>query len=71
MEQGVEGPFGRRCEELRARAGLSREALARLAGVDAARYAAVEEGRADATLGEMGALARALGVALPELVRGI
>ncbi len=60
--------IGRRVHELRSERGLSREALAKLAGVHLNTVANVEAGKRDTGVMTLSAIAAALGVQLTDIV---
>ncbi|HET7417564.1 MAG TPA: helix-turn-helix transcriptional regulator [Solirubrobacterales bacterium] len=59
--------LGKAVRELRQRTGLSREALAARAELDATSISRIEEGAIDPTWGSMRRIAAGLGVSLEEL----
>jgi len=61
--------MGRRLKILREAQGLTRQALAELAGISRESVRLLEAGRFDPTLGMLTKLARALKVTLPDLVK--
>jgi len=63
--------LGQRVREYRLGAGLSQEALAELCGLHRTYVGAVERGERNVSLMNIVALARALGVAPADLLRGI
>jgi transcriptional regulator with XRE-family HTH domain len=63
--------FGRRLRELRAERGLSQEGLAARAGLDRTYISGVERGSRNISLSNVGRLAKALGVRLQDLLKGV
>lgn len=63
--------FGREVRRYRQAVGLSQEALAARAGLDRTYVSGVERGLRNVSLKNLHILARALGVTIGELVRGI
>ncbi|HXJ85009.1 MAG TPA: helix-turn-helix transcriptional regulator [Candidatus Methylomirabilis sp.] len=61
--------MGRRLKALREAQGLSRQALAELAGISRESVRLLEAGRFDPTLGMLTKLARALKTTLPDLMK--
>ena len=70
MSQATEG-FGARVREFRQAASLTQEDLAEAAAVHWSYVGQVERGQVNLTLHNMIKFARALGVDLAELVRGL
>ncbi len=65
------GRFGRRLRALRMERGLSQEALSFEAELDRSYVGQVERGECNISLQNMAKLARALGVKLSDLLRGV
>jgi XRE family transcriptional regulator, regulator of sulfur utilization len=63
--------FGANLRARRLREGLSQEELARRAGLDRTHVSLIECGRREARLSAIYVLARALGIASPELMPSI
>lgn len=63
--------FGERLRELREARGLSQEAFAHLAGLDRTYISGIERGTRNVALRNIEKLARALGVAVSELMKGL
>ena len=63
--------FGRRLKDLRNRAGLSQDQLAKTAGINRVFYVGVEGGRRNVSLDKVFALADALGVDVGDLFRDL
>jgi transcriptional regulator with XRE-family HTH domain len=67
----ISARFGRRLRELRTERGLSQEGLAALAGLDRTYVSSVERGRRNISLSNVGRLAKALGISLQDLLKGV
>jgi transcriptional regulator with XRE-family HTH domain len=63
--------FGHRVRDLRRGLGLSQEAFATACGLDRTYVSGIERGRRNVSLRNLAALARALGVTVSELTRGV
>ena len=64
--------FARRIRELRKKKGLSQEKLARLANVSFITVVKIESGESKhPTIQTMAGIAKALGISLDELIKGI
>lgn len=63
--------LGKRLRALRKSQGLTQEALAARARIDAKHYQQLEYGDSNATFATLAALARALGITLSELFKGV
>jgi transcriptional regulator with XRE-family HTH domain len=63
--------FGRRVRELRTRLRISQEELAHRAGLHYTYVGGIERGERNPGLVNVGALAAALGVSLPDLFEGV
>lgn len=60
------GGFGQKLKEVRARAGLTQEALARAADISLSAITKLESGKVDPTWGTVQRIAKALGVSVEE-----
>jgi transcriptional regulator with XRE-family HTH domain len=58
------GGFGQKLKEIRARAGLTQEALARAADISLSAVTKLESGKVDPTWGTVQRIAKALGVSV-------
>lgn len=65
----IQERIGARIRSARIEAGLSQEAAAHAAGIDAKRYQRVELGRVNMTINTIARIATALGTTFWELVR--
>jgi ribosome-binding protein aMBF1 (putative translation factor) len=63
--------LGRRARRLRLAKGLSQEDLAERAALDAKHYQAIEGGQTNVTFATLLGIARALGVKIAELLKGV
>ncbi len=63
--------FGSRVRDSRKAAGLSQEALAGACGLDRTYISGIERGRRNVALRNIAAIARALGLSISELMRGL
>lgn len=68
--EDIQQALGRRLLDLRVRAGMSQEELARSAHLSRAHLSELESGKAEAGLNVLGRLAGALGVQPSDLLRG-
>ena len=68
---GILDRFGNRVRELRKARGLSQEAFAEKCGLDRTYLSGIECGRRNVALCNIDAIARALGVSISELTRGL
>jgi len=65
---GVQKEIGRRIRDARVAAGLTQEAAAAAAGIDAKRWQRLEQGSVNATVRTLGRVAGALGMTFWALV---
>lgn len=65
---GVQKEIGRRIRDARVAAGLTQEAAAAAAGIDAKRWQRLEQGSVNATVRTLGRVAEALGMTFWALV---
>jgi len=63
--------FGNRVRELRKSQGLSQEAFADQCGLDRTYISGIERGKRNVALCNVEAIARALGISISELTRGL
>ena len=63
--------FGRRVRELRNASGLSQEAFAAKCGLDRTYISGIERGRRNVSLRNIQVIAKALGILLSELMKGL
>jgi transcriptional regulator with XRE-family HTH domain len=63
--------FGERVRELRKRSGFSQEEFAERCGLDRTYVGGIERGERNLSLRNIAVIARALGVTLPELMKGL
>jgi transcriptional regulator with XRE-family HTH domain len=63
--------LGERCRELRAKAGLTQQTAAERAGIAATHLQVVERGTTNPTVAILAALARAYGVTLAQMFKGV
>jgi len=63
--------LARRCKELRAEAGLTQQAAAERAGIAITHLQVVERGATNPTVAILAAMARAYGVTLETMFRGV
>lgn len=63
--------FGQRLRELRNAKGLSQEAFAAACGLDRTYISGIERGRRNVSLRNIEVIAKALGVSLSELMKGL
>jgi transcriptional regulator with XRE-family HTH domain len=63
--------FGQRVREKRTALGLSQEAFADKAHLDRTYISGIERGKRNVALRNIGAIAKALGVTISELVKGM
>lgn len=63
--------LGKRCKELRLRAGLTQQDAASRAGIVMTHLQVLERGAGNPTIAVLAALARVYGVTLPEMFTGI
>jgi len=68
---GVLLRFGERLRTLRKKRGLSQEAFASLCGLDRTYVGGIERGERNVSLRNIAIIARALGVTMSELTRGL
>jgi len=68
---GILDRFGNRVRELRKARGLSQEAFAEKCALDRTYISGIERGRRNVALCNIDAIARALGVSISELTRGL
>ena len=66
-DKRIQKQFGERVRELRRARGLSQEELAFKAGVHRTYLGGIEQGTRNPALNNIAAIAKALGVSLPEL----
>lgn len=67
----VAARFGQRLRELRNAKGLSQEAFAAACGLDRTYISGIERGRRNVSLRNIEVIAKALGVSLSELMKGL
>jgi transcriptional regulator with XRE-family HTH domain len=63
--------FGQRLREKRNELGLSQEAFADKCGLDRTYISGIERGKRNVSLLNIGAIAKALGTSISELMRGL
>ena len=63
--------LGQRVRELRKKRGLSQEAFAAECGLDRTYVSGIERGRRNVSLRNIQVIARALGISMSELMRGL
>jgi len=68
---GILERFGNRVRELRRARGISQEAFADKCGLDRTYISGIERGKRNVALCNIEAIARALGVSISELTKGL
>jgi transcriptional regulator with XRE-family HTH domain len=63
--------FGQRVRELRTTKGLSQEAFAAKCGLDRTYISGIERGRRNVSLRNIEVIAKALGISISELTKGL
>ena len=71
MSDNLQLRFGRRCRALRRRVGLSQMDMVRWHGWELSHYQRIKRGDLDVKLSTLGRLAKAFGVKLETLMRGL
>jgi transcriptional regulator with XRE-family HTH domain len=71
QKPGILISFGNRLREKRNELGLSQEAFADKCGLDRTYISGIERGKRNVSLLNIGAIAKALGVKVSELTKGI
>ena len=71
MKTDVLTKFGKRVREKRTAMGLSQEAFADKAGLDRTYMSGIERGKRNLALRNIEAIAKALGISISELTRGV
>jgi transcriptional regulator with XRE-family HTH domain len=63
--------FGQRVRELRKETGLSQEAFAAKCGLDRTYISGIERGKRNVSLRNIQVIAKAIGIAMSELMKGL
>jgi transcriptional regulator with XRE-family HTH domain len=69
--KNIRARFGQRVRTLRKSQGISQEQLAANCGIDRTYLGGIERGQRNPALGKIEAIAKALGVSLAQLMRGL
>ncbi len=71
MDPDIIEAFGQRVRELRKKAGLSQEAFAAKCGLDRTYIGGIERGERNVALRNLSVIARALGMSISQMMKGL